>query len=251
MSNLRGAYVAFFSFAVVGLVGCGAEPQGGDEGGSPNEPGRRAGRSSEIQGAPAGDGEGSNVSSTARALSDPCPAPMREVYGGYNSWGFDVSGKDHADPIPTPPSSGKCSAGYQFGTATGTPGCNFSRLHPEDVTDCSAVVSLHTNAFSGGACDWAICETPIQTQAITVLSATYGLNCGAPLGNQTSTLAAYCNGVNKCSYAIDYRRIGDPAVNCAKTYEVTYVCTGSSTPRSAYVPPEAGFGSVVQLDCTH
>jgi hypothetical protein len=236
------------------LAGCANGADGVEDGAPPDEHGSLAGSSAqpEVRRVPTDEANGSQVEASAQALTNACQGPgVQLVYGGTSGWGFDVSGKDHSDVIPAAPASGKCGAGHTFSSATVTPGCNVDRLHPEDPTDCRAVVKLHTNAFSGGQCDWAICEAPIPAteETITVLSATYGLNCGAPMGNQTSTLASYCNNTNSCSYSIDYRRIGDPVPNCAKTYEVRYLCTGSSQARQAYAPPEAGFGSVIQLTC--
>jgi hypothetical protein len=93
-----------------------------------------------------------------------------------------------------------------------------------------------TNAFAAG---------------LSVTEATYGAGCGVPLGNQTGTLAAACNGRSVCSYVVDYRLIGDPSPGCAKSYEATYSCNDGSPLRSAFSPPEAGLGSVLQLACAN
>jgi hypothetical protein len=84
---------------------------------------------------------------------------------------------------------------------------------------------------------------------ISVTSATYGGNCGAPAGNVTSQLAAACNGRTTCSYTIDYRVLGDPAPGCAKNYVAQWKCGTNPTVRSVTAPAEAGFGSVVTLTC--
>ena len=41
-----------------------------------------------------------------------------------------------------------------------------------------------------------------QTSTVTVVSGTYGPNCGAPQGNLTADLARRCNGRDTCSYPI-------------------------------------------------
>jgi len=84
---------------------------------------------------------------------------------------------------------------------------------------------------------------------ITVITATYGANCGAPIGNATDHIAAQCNGLASCDYRVDYSLIGDPAVGCSKTYEVSYACSDGST-WGASAPAEAGFGSIVSLQCS-
>jgi hypothetical protein len=84
-------------------------------------------------------------------------------------------------------------------------------------------------------------------RGIRVISATYGLNCGAAAGNETSVLRSACSG-QACSYTINYRVIGDPVPGCAKDFRVACHCADGSA-RSAYAAPEAGFGSVVSMSC--
>lgn len=83
---------------------------------------------------------------------------------------------------------------------------------------------------------------------IRVVAGTYGQNCGVPYGNATSHLAAQCNGKNQCSYKVDYRIIGDPAIGCAKGYLAEWRC-GNGPKKSAAAPGEAGFGAVLTLSC--
>lgn len=83
---------------------------------------------------------------------------------------------------------------------------------------------------------------------IRIHSATYGRNCGAQEGNVIPHIVQQCNGQAVCDYRIDYTVIGDPVRGCAKDYEVSYHC-GDGVLRSAYAAPEAGFGSVVRLQC--
>jgi len=51
-------------------------------------------------------------------------------------------------------------------------------------------------------------EPPMQPAAgarastVTIVSGTYGPNCGAPLGNLTADLARRCNGRDTCSYPL-------------------------------------------------
>jgi hypothetical protein len=83
---------------------------------------------------------------------------------------------------------------------------------------------------------------------VTVTSATYGGNCGAPSGNVTRHLAQACNGKARCDYVIDYQIIGDPKVMCSKDYVAKWRC-GDGRTRNASVPPEAGFKKSVSLGC--
>jgi hypothetical protein len=82
---------------------------------------------------------------------------------------------------------------------------------------------------------------------ITVVSATYGGNCGAPEGNMTRRLGQACNGKARCDYVIDYTVIGDPRPMCGKTYVAEWRCGGVA--RSATVPAEAGYRKSISLSC--
>lgn len=82
---------------------------------------------------------------------------------------------------------------------------------------------------------------------ISVLSATYGGNCGAPAGNVTSFLTSACNGLASCDYAVHYQTLGDPAYGCQKDFAVQWSCDG--VPQHLSLPGEAGFGSVAALSC--
>jgi len=84
---------------------------------------------------------------------------------------------------------------------------------------------------------------------IKVVSATYGLNCGAPQGNQTANLAGACDGRFTCDYTVDYTVIGDPAPGCAKDYTVQNQCSTKAIVRVAKLDGEAGYGGVAHLSC--
>lgn len=96
-------------------------------------------------------------------------------------------------------------------------------------------------------------EPSLQSQegisAVRVESATYGRNCGAPVGNVTKHIAKQCNGKSECTYAIDYHTIGDPAPGCGKTYEVKWRCGISRRTYQESIEAEAGLGSIVILNC--
>jgi hypothetical protein len=86
-------------------------------------------------------------------------------------------------------------------------------------------------------------------RAIEVVGATYGHNCGVPHGNATGHVAQGCNGKSLCKYTVDFNRLGDPRPGCQKAFHVSYRCGPGEAIRPAGAPPEAGFGSVVVLDC--
>ena len=87
-------------------------------------------------------------------------------------------------------------------------------------------------------------------QRMQIVSATYGLNCGAPQGNATSQITNACSRAStKCDYVIDVNALGDPKFGCAKTFEVQYQCSGGAT-QTLSVPAEANTKTVT-LQCTN
>ena len=84
---------------------------------------------------------------------------------------------------------------------------------------------------------------------IRVISATYGGNCGAPIGNATDAIGPACGGKRACDYTVDVNKLGDPAPRCSKSFFVKYQCGGESAVRTAAVRGEAGLGSSIHLSC--
>lgn len=85
---------------------------------------------------------------------------------------------------------------------------------------------------------------------IHVTAATYGAICRQPAGNVTKPLAAACDGKSTCDYVVQYQVIGDPAPGCAKDFSVQWTCSAGPG-GSATVPPEAGLGGKVSLQCSN
>jgi hypothetical protein len=94
-----------------------------------------------------------------------------------------------------------------------------------------------------------VAKAPDQDRRISVISATYGGNCGAPQGNATQDIAAICNGKADCAYPVKVERLGDPATGCRKDFTVSYFCALGTPPRHEELTGEAGFGSVAGLTC--
>jgi peptidoglycan/LPS O-acetylase OafA/YrhL len=84
---------------------------------------------------------------------------------------------------------------------------------------------------------------------IRVVSATYGPNCGAKLGNATAALSAACNGKRHCEYAVSVDVLGDPANGCAKSFVSDHECAPDLTRYSQQLEPEAGLGKTLSLSC--
>jgi hypothetical protein len=86
-------------------------------------------------------------------------------------------------------------------------------------------------------------------QRISVIDATYGGNCSAVAGTETSLLRSSCDGRHVCTFPVDARVIGDPAPGCKKDFRVIWTCGEDRSPRQMSIAPEAGFGSVAFLTC--
>jgi hypothetical protein len=88
---------------------------------------------------------------------------------------------------------------------------------------------------------------------ISVLEATYGLNCNASLkGDMSASVGVYCNGTDPCTFQVCNcennqcgpgapRCVQDPAENCAKDFSVTWRCTADAPGfnRSAFIAAPA------------
>jgi hypothetical protein len=84
------------------------------------------------------------------------------------------------------------------------------------------------------------------TPPLKVISATYGRNCGAPVGNLTQDVASNCNDKTNCTYRVDHTRIGDPKFGCAKDFIATWLCNGQE--KQSFLSPEAS-GNKMLLHC--
>ena len=83
-------------------------------------------------------------------------------------------------------------------------------------------------------CSTQLCQAALCAPTITVLSAVYASNCGAP--TPVPTIPAACDGQQSCDYSFNYTvDIGfDPAYGCYKDLRVEYTCSGSTTTRTFY-----------------
>jgi hypothetical protein len=88
-----------------------------------------------------------------------------------------------------------------------------------------------------------------RARAIRVVAGSYGQNCHAARGNVTPHLQQLCEGHSSCTYRVDYKVIGDPAVGCRKDYVAEWRCGDDPVIRRSTGAPEAGFGSTIELRC--
>jgi hypothetical protein len=87
----------------------------------------------------------------------------------------------------------------------------------------------------------------INLGTILINSATYGGNCKAPIGNVSDMVAGKlkCNFSESCSIPISNATFGDPAVGCAKSFDIEYKCGGTTFTRNL----ASAEGQTMILDC--
>ncbi|EKS71754.1 MULTISPECIES: hypothetical protein [Caballeronia] len=92
------------------------------------------------------------------------------------------------------------------------------------------------------------CFSNVDARTITVLSGTYGANCGAPAGNATGDLARQCDGRDTCQYVPDRQSIGYTARSCSTDLQAEWRCTATEI-HTAMLSPEAGTDGTLVLSC--
>jgi len=84
---------------------------------------------------------------------------------------------------------------------------------------------------------------------INVVSASFGVNCGASKDNALQYLRSACAGKQQCTYSFDLREVGNPARTCYKQFQVEWKCSQSGTILTRNLPPDPAQGTPVALDC--
>jgi hypothetical protein len=84
---------------------------------------------------------------------------------------------------------------------------------------------------------------------ITVRSASYGANCGAPEGNVTTKVKDACDGRSECNYIVDVGVLGDVARGCGKNFFSSYTCGSDQRMRHTEISGEAGFRRIAHFYC--
>lgn len=107
------------------------------------------------------------------------------------------------------------------------------------IYDINNAVVYTTNPEVEGCSSWG---------TIRVDSATYGGNCGAPIGNVTSKVSTdlNCEWKENCSIPISNATFGDPSKDCAKSFDVAYKCGGTPFTKNL----ASAEGQTMILDCS-
>jgi hypothetical protein len=88
-------------------------------------------------------------------------------------------------------------------------------------------------------------------KGIQVVTATFGENCKAPVGNITRMIGAVCNGHGKCAFQVNPTIIRfDPAPGCDKDLKVSYVCPPLPAERTLASGPGVGLQpDIYEISC--
>jgi hypothetical protein len=113
---------------------------------------------------------------------------------------------------------------------------------------CSSAIGLGLGPVTLGRFGPSpVIEAP-ETGEIRVISASYGVNCGAHVDNVLDDMKAYCQGMRFCRYRLT-GRLRDPKPGCSKTFEAVWACEGRVARFAALIEANAGLGQTCSLNC--
>jgi hypothetical protein len=87
-----------------------------------------------------------------------------------------------------------------------------------------------------------------EARAITIVSGTYGENCGAPRGNLTRDVARHCNGRSSCGYSMPELHESRMASACPREFLAEWHCDNAEFHRAA-LSAGAKSGDTLVLSC--
>ncbi|WP_250479613.1 MULTISPECIES: hypothetical protein [unclassified Caballeronia] len=115
-----------------------------------------------------------------------------------------------------------------------------------DKTTVTAQASRRLCAIAGAVILAGVSHAEART--ITVLSGTYGANCGAPAGNATGDFVRQCDGRDTCRYVPDRMSIGYSAGSCKTDLQADWRCNGTEI-HTAMLSPQTGDDRTLVLTC--
>ena len=87
-----------------------------------------------------------------------------------------------------------------------------------------------------------------SARTITVVSATFGQNCGAQQGNATHDVARQCNGSMSCQYVLNDTLAHENANRCGQDFRAEWRCNEREF-HTAILSPAARPGDTLVLNC--
>ncbi|NVH77739.1 hypothetical protein FSB08_35980 [Paraburkholderia sp. JPY432] len=105
-----------------------------------------------------------------------------------------------------------------------------------------AVLALASGVFMVSA------NADAPMRAITIVSGTYGGNCGAPRGNLTRELERHCNGRETCDYPLPGLHKGGTTLACPRDFHAEWHCDHADF-HTAALGPGAKSGDRLALGC--
>jgi len=87
-----------------------------------------------------------------------------------------------------------------------------------------------------------------SAHSISIISGTYGQNCGALRGNASRDLINKCDGRETCNYTPDENTIADAGNHCSKDFLAEWRCEGGDS-HLAMLSPDAGIKDTLVITC--
>ena len=105
-----------------------------------------------------------------------------------------------------------------------------------------------------GFAGWAhnlheLAVVPPADGTIHVVSATFGVNCGADKNNTIQWVRSACSGLKSCDYEHDDRLVGDPVRNCNKRLQIEWTCSANGQTFSVLTPSQPAELSKIPISC--
>jgi hypothetical protein len=116
------------------------------------------------------------------------------------------------------------------------------------VWACSSAIGLGLGPVTLGRFGPSTVIEPPKTGEIRVISASYGVNCGAQADNVLDDMKAYCQSARTCRYRLT-GRLRDPKPGCSKMFKAVWACEGEAARFTALVEANAGLGQTCSLNC--
>jgi hypothetical protein len=170
---------------------------------------------------------------SATAQSTKCPQGQREhTDDGGKLWCIDSSGRSVEADVPVAPAANGASGKNHKADDIGTSKTKLLERSP----------SGNVNGRAGTS------KRELGAPTITILDATYGQECGAPLDNDGARLKEACSGRQQCNYTFMPELVGGPSMSCIRTY-VTHMTCGQEGKQREFVTFPSVKHTIISMAC--
>jgi hypothetical protein len=161
--------------------------------------------------------------------------PVAAACNGQASCQYE-EGSDTRDRLPTNPA---CKPVYILSYKCDGQPVRSLRQEGREVFDAELRVDCRASAY--------LSRDPMP-YGIQIANATFSSSSTGVIGNATTPVAAWCQGLPECRFAIDVMKLGGVPSDAAKTLNIVYRCDRELASRTITVP-HAENGEIVQFGC--